>query len=132
MRSFYKAALTSVAAVVALFTIGSTSAYAQGEDGPTICLPINGDNVSCVWFKAYGNIIYVQDNYKDGYSAVGQVQVPADGLYETLWNTSGGTDHLTHTTTITEGSTVYYRACRGILATHDLGTCTSAWAHGIA
>jgi hypothetical protein len=134
MRNFLKACMVVLAALTALLTIGSSSAFA-GADGPTLC-----NSGACVWFVNGGDIVYVQDVAADGHSAVAQVCAPSScsTVADYLWNPDGnGTiAHKQYGTAIPEGTSVYYRPCIGEY--HSGGTtsviisCSSGWTHGTA
>lgn len=126
-----KLSITAAALFGALvFMFAFSTAALASADGPTLCNPTGG---ACVWFTANGDVIHVQDRLCDNHAAVAQVQVPAVGIYDNLWNGNGCGTTLTYSygTAVPEGSTVYYRPCLGVNYT-TLSSCNSGWTHGTA
>lgn len=130
-----KKILIAIFAAIALTLGFSTSAYAHA-DGPELCY-----SGSCVWFKADGDYIYVNDYKADGHSAVAQVCSPGPSscgyAANYIWNHSGSgtTFYYGYGTDIPEGATVYYRPCIGEWNggnSPDIIGCNSGWTHGTA
>ncbi|WCB91466.1 hypothetical protein DSM104299_00137 [Baekduia alba] len=118
-----------VALVAAFALIGVVSQAHAATDGPKRC--ITG---GCVWFTAYGNVVHVQDTSCDGVSAVAQVEIPAAGIYDNLWNSDGcgSTDSYSYAYRFPEGYNVYYRPCVGVFSSHLLTNCLASWTNGVA
>lgn len=127
MKKIIKAA--GIVAAAAALTLGFSGSALAGTDGPVASIP-----GSEVWFQAYGNVIYVHDTSCDGLSAVAEVQVPAAGIHDYLWNSSGcgGTDHYQYVGRFPEGTTVYYRPCVGVYSSHTVTNCSSTEYSGVA
>ena len=130
MNNPFKRALRIVALLAATLglMLAFTNPASASADGPETCY-----GGACVWFKSYGDIIYVEDTSSNGYSAVAQVYVP--GLIsDNLWNSQGygAVDSYKYgggPRDIPEGTTVYYRACKG---TTPLDCNPAGWTHGTA
>jgi hypothetical protein len=116
-------------AAAMMLVLGFTVPASASTDGPLLCDPTHG---ACSWFQAYGNVVYAQDTACDGYSAVTQVQMAGYGIYDNLWNSDGcnSTDFYQYIGYPPEGTTVYYRPCIGVYASHTIVSCNSGWTHG--
>jgi hypothetical protein len=129
MRKIFTVLGVSVSALGLVLGL-SGSSYA-GSDGPTVCN--SGPQSACAWFHQDGDIVYVKDTDCDRHAAVAQVQIPAAGIYENLWNTDGcgTTRSRQYGTSVPEGSRVYYQACYGVYSTGYITRC-SALGSGVA
>lgn len=121
MPSLRRVALAATASVAAI-TLATAPAFAG--DGATSS--ITG---ASVWFTADGDKVSVKDTYSDGHSAVAQVQVPSEGIYENLWNPDGtGTTRTkSYGTSVAEGVGIWYRACVGEYSTGEIIRCDGTW-----
>lgn len=118
----------AAALVLVLGLAGPSYAWA---DGPVLCNPSPGG--ACVWFTANGDVIHIQDTACDGHAAVAEVQEPADGIYDAIWNNAGcGTiAQYSYGASMPENRTVYYRPCLGQhLNPPVISDCNSGWTHG--
>ncbi|WP_405815847.1 hypothetical protein OG241_15005 [Streptomyces sp. NBC_01390] len=113
----------------AVLTLGGAGIASAGTDGGAVYNPTGG---SQVWFKSYGDHIWVKDTDADGHSAVGWSYVPYDGVNTTNWVTSGNGDSGDFNYDFTENAYVYYKACVGESGTGDYFSCNSSWYYGIA
>jgi hypothetical protein len=122
MRRIVKFLALPVAAFgIILGTAGIASAH---SDGPTVC---NSDPESaCVKFYNNGDVIRVWDEACDGHASVGKVEIPAEGIYDYIWNTAGCGTYVDHSygTSVAEGTRVYYYACFGVYSTRTVNHCS--------
>ncbi|WP_105975837.1 hypothetical protein [Streptomyces geranii] len=106
----------------AALTLGSAGISAASSDGGTIYNTTGG---AAVWFKAYGDHVWVKDIEADGHSAVGLSYVPYDGIDTENWVTGGNGTTVDFNYDFTENAYVYYRACVGESGTGDYFSCSS-------
>jgi hypothetical protein len=131
-----KKTIAVLAAAFAL-TFGMATQASASADGPELC-----NSGACVWFKADGDYIYVNDYNADGHSAVAQVCSPGPSscgyAANYLWNHqgSGTTYRYGYGTQIPEGALVYYRPCIGEWngggGDQYIISCSSGWTYGRA
>ncbi|MFF3374510.1 hypothetical protein ACFYXF_16390 [Streptomyces sp. NPDC002680] len=112
----------------AALTLGSAGISAASSDGGTIYNTTGG---AAVWFKAYGDHVWVADIEADGHSAVGLSYVPYDGVDTENWVTGGNGTTVDFNYDFTENAYVYYRACVGESGTGDYFSCSS-WYTAVA
>lgn len=116
--------LLSVLGAALALVLGLSTASWAGSDGPSVCN--SSPQSACAWFRQDGDVMYVKDTDCDGHAAVAQVEIPAAGIYDNLWNTDGcgTTRSWGYGTRVPEGSRVYYKACYGVWSTGYITRCS--------
>lgn len=122
MHKTYRRIAQIVGAIITALVLSTAPAFA----GNGATSSITG---ASAWFIADGDKVYVKDTAADGHSAVAQVQIPSEGIYENLWNPdgSGTTRSKGYGTSVAEGVGIWYRACTGESGTGELVRCDPTW-----
>jgi len=134
MNSKLLASAGVLSACLVVFLPGA--AFAQSDAYARLLNGDCGGSYGSAWayFRAQGEVFSAYDNCQDNHSAVTEWKVGSGGTVNKLWDHSGagGGDEATLNATITDGQTVYIKACIGEYSTKAIIQCTTNWADGVA